>query len=720
MNADTQDSNTENGSACCEHTGGGSGFEAMYGENAFTLKEMKKRLPEDAYQSMVATIEQGAPLDASVADTVAQAMQEWALDRGATHFAHWFHPLTGSTAEKHDSFMSPSGHGTATIKLRGKDLIQGEPDASSFPGGGLRATFEARGYTAWDPTSPAFIVENENGCYLAIPTAFISWTGESLDHKTPLLRSIDALDKQARRVLELFGDATSKVFTTVGTEQEYFLIDEGFFNERPDLVICGRTLLGAKPPKGQELDDHYFGRISTRILACMLDAEQRLYRLGIPIKTRHNEVAPSQYEIAPTFADSNLAADHQQLIMHTLREAAREHGLRCLLHEKPFAGINGSGKHNNWSMSTDADVNLLDPGDTPHDNERFLFFCAAVVLAVYRHQDLLRISVASAANDHRLGANEAPPAILSVFLGKELRSIFDALAKGDRAVGEEGGILGLGSTVLPNLPRHSGDRNRTSPFAFTGNKFEFRAVGSSQSISFPNVVLNLAVSEALDDMAGELEERMAAGEGLDSAALSIVSKVAAGAHPILFEGDNYTDEWHKEAEERGLLNLRDTVDAVAKLASPKNVALFQKYDVFSERELKSRLEVMLEQYETHIGIEASTLLTLARTAVMPAAVSYLHELVDTVEKGGRWLDLGGVRATANQVSATIDKLAAGIEELSSLAECHADSPAEGAAHARDKVIPAMDAVRQAADRLEQLVPGSLWTLPTYTEMLFLH
>ena len=698
-----------------------SEFEEMYGNKAFTLKTMKERLPSDVYDHMVATVEHGAPLDSSVADVVAEAMKDWALEHGATHFAHWFHPLTGNTAEKHDSFMSPTGSGTAKISLRGKELIQGEPDASSFPGGGLRATFEARGYTAWDPASPAFIVENENGCYLAIPTAFISWTGEALDHKVPLLRSIDSLDAQARRALGLFGVSCSKVFTTVGTEQEYFLVDEEFYNSRPDLIVCGRTVLGAKPPKGQELDDHYFGRVSTRILSCMLDAEHRLYELGIPIKTRHNEVAPSQYEIAPTFADANLAADHQQLIMHTLRETAREHGLRCLLHEKPFAGINGSGKHNNWSMSTNTQLNLLDPGETPAENERFLFFCAAVIKAVYRHQDILRTSVASAANDHRLGANEAPPAIISIFLGDELSKIFGALANGKKAVGTGGGVLGLGAKGLPDLPRHSGDRNRTSPFAFTGNKFEFRAVGSSQSVSFPNVVLNVAVAEALDEMSTELEAQLAKGETLQNAVWTVVGQAAAEAQTILFEGDNYTEDWHREAEERGLLNLRDTVAAVSTLVSDKNTELFERYGVFTPRELHSRQEVMFEQYETTISIEASTLESIVRTDVLPAALTYLSELVDTATKiNPQWLNPSGVKGTAQAVGDAINDLVPALDRLRELREQHHDDAGEGAKYMRDQVIPAMDAVRAEADKLEQLVPSSLWPLPTYLDMLFLH
>ncbi|MFB3133020.1 MAG: glutamine synthetase III, partial [Rhodothermales bacterium] len=474
-------------------------IEKIFGENTFGLDEMESRLPKSVYQAMLATIERGAPIDPDVAEAVAQAMKEWAIERGASHFTHWFQPLTGYTAEKHDSFITPNEGGGAVAKFSGKDLIQGEPDASSFPSGGLRATFEARGYTAWDPTSPAFIIENSKGSYLAIPTAFASWTGEALDHKIPLLRSMEALNKQALRALKLFGDTTAtKVYPTVGNEQEYFLIDEEFYYRRPDLITCGRTLLGARPPRGQELDDHYFGSINDRVLSCMLEAEKELYRLGVPVKTRHNEVAPSQYEIAPIYENANVAVDHQHLLMLTLQRVARKYGLVCLLHEKPFAGINGSGKHNNWSMATNTGLNLLDPGETPHDNAQFLFFCVAVVRAVYKHQDLLRISVATAANDHRLGANEAPPAIMSVFLGEQLEHIFEQLTEGPAKESKQGGFLGLGVPSLPHLPRHASDRNRTSPFAFTGNKFEFRSIGSSQTVSFPNVVLNVIVAEALD------------------------------------------------------------------------------------------------------------------------------------------------------------------------------------------------------------------------------
>ncbi len=693
-------------------------IEKIFGEKTFGLDEMKSRLPEDIFERMKATIEHSEPIDADVADVVAKAMKEWAIEHGASHFTHWFQPLTGSTAEKHDSFITPNKGGGAIAKFSGKDLIQGEPDASSFPGGGLRATFEARGYTAWDPSSPAFIVDNPNGSYLAIPTAFASWTGEALDHKIPLLRSMEALNKQALRVLQLFGDKeTKKVYTTVGNEQEYFLIDEQFYYRRPDLVTTGRTLFGARPAKGQELDDHYFGTIPERVLSYMLDVEKELYRLGVPVKTRHNEVAPSQYEIAPIYENSNVAADHQQLLMLTLQGIARKYGLVCLLHEKPFAGVNGSGKHNNWSMATDTGHNLLEPGDTPHDNAQFLFFCAAVVLAVHRHQDLLRVSVATAGNDHRLGANEAPPAIMSVFLGEQLEHIFEQLTEGPATESKHGGFLDLGVPHLPDLPRHAGDRNRTSPFAFTGNKFEFRAVGSDQTVSVANMVLNVIVAEALDIMGTKLEAQLAGKDAsdeevLEAAVAEVLREVVVDAKPIIFGGDNYTDEWHAEAEARGLLNLRTTLDALDTLTDEKNVHLLEKYDVLNERELESRHEIMVEQYFLTINIEAETTEAIARTMVLPAAVRYLGELAAAVEYSS------GVRKTATAVGAMIDTLETAIEALITQNKHREDTLEDNAQHMRNNVIPAMEAVRHAADDLERAVPHDLWPLPTYREILF--
>ncbi|NND72947.1 MAG: glutamine synthetase type III [Rhodothermales bacterium] len=698
--------------------------EKIFGENTFGLEEMQSRLPKSVFKSIIATIEHGEVIDAGIADTVALAMKEWAVERGATHFTHWFQPLTGSTAEKHDSFITPNKGGGAIAQFSGTDLIQGEPDASSFPSGGLRATFEARGYTAWDPTSPAFIIENKKGSYLAIPTAFASWTGVALDHKIPLLRSMEALDKQARRVLELFDvKGVTKVMSTVGCEQEYFLIDEEYFYRRPDLMSTGRTVLGAKPPRGQQLDDHYFGSIPDRVLTCMLEAEKELYRLGVPVKTRHNEVAPSQYEIAPIFETSNIAADHQQLTMHILQRVARHHGLVCLLHEKPFAGINGSGKHNNWSIGTSNGMNLLEPGDNPHDNMQFLFFCTAVIRAVYKHQDLLRLSVASAGNDHRLGANEAPPAIMSVFLGDQLEDVFEQLTKGPAKSSKQAGLLGLGVPSLPDIPLHAGDRNRTSPFAFTGNKFEFRAVGSAQTVSFVNAVLNTIVAESLDEMAGMLEKKLDGKRGiknLEAAVGDVLRSVIKQSKKIIFGGDNYADSWHEEAEKRGLLNLKTTVDALAKLNDSKNVKLFKKYGVLSPTEVESRFEIWFEQYVMRLLIEAETTLTMARTMVLPAAVHYFTEMSEAVASGTRLkIKNTGLRKAAGDLGKLIEDLQSAIVKLdkasSSISDGHIDTQA---LYCRDKVLPAMQLVRAACDKLELVVAESSWPLPTYREMLF--
>jgi glutamine synthetase len=697
--------------------------ENIFGENTFGLEAMKSRLPESTYESILATIEEGESLDPEVANTVAIAMKEWAVEKGATHYTHWFQPLTGRTAEKHDSFITPNEGGGAMAEFSGDDLIQGEPDASSFPNGGVRPTFEARGYTAWDPTSPAFIVENPKGTYLAIPTAFASWAGEALDFKTPLLRSMQALDEQARDVLELFGeDDVTRVYSTVGNEQEYFLIDEEYYYRRPDLVSAGRTLVGAEPPKGQELDDHYFGTIPERILSCMLEVERELYRLGVPVKTRHNEVAPSQYEIAPIFENANIAADHQQLVMIVLQKVARRHGLVCLLHEKPFAGVNGSGKHNNWSISTNTGLNLLEPGDTPHNNVRFLFFCAAVIRAVYKHQDLLLASIASAGNDHRLGANEAPPAIISMFLGDQMTGIFEQIANGETVSSEDDGLLGLGVDTVPKLPKHAGDRNRTSPFAFTGNKFEFRAVGSAVSVSLCNTVLNTIVAESLDEMGTMLKDELdgdRSEEALEEAVGEVVGEVYDEAQDIVFNGDNYSAEWEEEAGERGLLNIPDALDALNTLPDSKNTALFEKYDVLSERETKSRHEVFVEQYFLTVNIEAETTESIARTMILPAAVEYLRELTATAEQSGALdLDVGGVSETAEEVTEQVNALRTAIDELSAQNEHAEDSVAANAEHMKDDVIPAMQSVREAADALERVVPDDEWPLPTYREMLF--
>jgi glutamine synthetase len=693
----------------------------IFGEHTFNIEVMRQKLPKEVLQSLLDTIDKGKPLDPQLADVVALAMKEWAVEHGATHFTHWFQPLTGLTAEKHDSFVTPNAGGGAVAKFSGKDLIQGEPDASSFPSGGIRATFEARGYTAWDPTSPAFVMKNHHGATLCIPTAFASWTGEALDHKIPLLRSMEALSQQALRALALF-EVTNvhKVYTTVGSEQEYFLIDEEFFYRCPDLVTTGRTLFGAKPPRGQELEDHYFGSIPERVLAYMTDVEYQLYRLGVPVKTRHNEVAPGQYEIAPIFENSNLAADHQQMMMQIMRNTARKYGLVCLLHEKPFAGINGSGKHNNWSMSTDTGMNLLDPGETPHDNMQFLFFCAAVIKAVDEYQDLLRASVAAAANDHRLGANEAPPAIISIFLGDQLTDIFNQIEKGKPESSKTKDLLGLGSPVLPHLPRHAGDRNRTSPFAFTGNKFEFRAVGASQSISFPNTVLNTIVAAAIDELAGAVEANLKAKMPFESALHAVLKEVINKHKRIIFNGDGYTEEWQKEAEKRGLFNLRNTLDAVERLHEARNLKLFEKYHVLNERELEARAEIMFDQYFKTVNIEAETSAMMAQTMILPAAVRHLHDLAATVnqaKQGG--VNPAGVAKTLSEVNGFIDDFKTALDRLLAVnADLGGDTVHEKAYHMRDKVLPAMNAVRAIAAKLEKALPDDYWPLPVYSEMLF--
>lgn len=687
----------------------------VFATDVLTLEELRQRLSKPVWKSLAATIDRGAVVDPSIAETVALAMKTWAMEKGATHYTHWFQPLTGSTAEKHESFVTPTADGSAISQFTGRELIQGEPDASSFPSGGLRATFEARGYTAWDPTSPAFIMRHGNGATLCIPTAFASWTGEALDHKTPLLRSMVCLNEAASNALKLFDiDDFSRVESTCGVEQEYFLVDEQFFLRRTDLALTGRTLFGAKPPRGQELEDHYFGSIPDRVLTYMTDCEHQLYALGIPVKTRHNEVAPGQYEIAPIFEQSNIAADHQQLVMQILRNTARRYGLVCLMHEKPFAGINGSGKHLNWSMATDTGHNLLEPGDTPHENMQFLFFCAAMIKAVDRHQDLLRACVASASNDHRLGANEAPPAIMSIFLGEQLTDIFDRIVSGKGGSSKKSGLLGLGTPVLPHLPRHAGDRNRTSPFAFTGNKFEFRAVGSSQSVSFGITVLNTIAAESIKELASTIESKMKKKQSFEAALVDVLKETWTKHARIVFNGDGYSATWHKEAEKRGLLNLRTAVDAIDQLVVVKNVALFSSAGVLSERELEARQEVLFDQYFKTINIEAETTEWMGRTQLLPAALEYLGDLASTNIEDSRALD-----RTIGQVAAAADTLSDALEELSvQNQELGGDSVHEKSHHMRDNVLPAMTHVRTAADALERLVPSKLWPLPGYREMLF--
>ena len=681
----------------------------LFGANVFSVAVQRDRLPGDVFEKLQATMRDGAALDPSLADAVAEAMKEWALEKGATHYTHMFQPLTGSTAEKHDSFFEPAGEGSSLAGFSGKELIQGEPDASSFPTGGVRATFEARGYTAWDPTSPAFILENPNGALLCIPTAFASWTGEALDAKIPLLRSMDALSRSAVRALKLLGDEqTQRVFTTVGPEQEYFLIDEQYFYERPDLIATGRTLFGAKPPKGHELDDHYFGSIPERVLACMLETELELRKLGIPVKTRHNEVAPAQYEIAPIFESSNVGSDHQQLLMQVLENVARRYGLVCLLHEKPFAGVNGSGKHNNWSMATDGGSNLLDPGDTPSENIHFLFFCAAVIQAVNKHQGLLRASVANIGQDHRLGANEAPPAIISIFLGAELEKTFDAIASGEGDPNTPASFLDLGAEVLPPLPLHGGDRNRTSPFAFTGNKFEFRALGLSMSLAFPNTVLNTIAAEAIDDLSDKLDAKLSGGMGMPEAVIEVVKESYGANKAVCFGGDNYSDEWHAEAEQRGLKNLRTTPDALPEVVSDSTVAAFEKYSVLSKRELESRFDVWVEQYAMRANIEAEESYAIAQTMILPAGLRQLALIGEA-----------GVSALDGETRELVDEL---VSTLGTLKDANDYPDMEGldwAVYARDRQLAAMADVREAADKLESVVADDLWPLPKYEEMLFI-
>jgi glutamine synthetase len=681
-----------------------------FGINVFDVSEQKDRLPADAFEKLQATIAGGETLDAELADAVAEAMMAWALENGATHYTHMFQPLTGSTAEKHDSFFEPSGEGKMLAGFSGKELIQGEPDASSFPTGGLRATFEARGYTAWDPTSPAFILENPNGTLLGIPTAFASWTGEALDAKIPLLRSMDALSRSAIKALRLLGDEESQhVFTTVGPEQEYFLIDEQYFFERPDLISTGRTLFGAKPPKGHELDDHYFGSIPERVLAFMMESELEMKKLGIPVKTRHNEVAPAQYEIAPMFENSNVGSDHQQLLMQTLESVARRYGLVCLLHEKPFAGVNGSGKHNNWSMGTDAGSNLLNPGDSPEDNIHFLFFCTAVIQAVNKHQGLLRASVANIGQDHRLGANEAPTAIISIFLGAELEKVFEAIATGEGDPNTPASFLDLGTTVLPKLPLDGGDRNRTSPFAFTGNKFEFRALGSSMSLAFPNTVLNTIAAEAIDELADRLQAKLDAGTAMPEAVIEIVKDSYLANKDVCFGGDNYSEAWHAEAERRGLKNLRTTPDALPEVVAPDTVTAFEKYSVLNERELHSRYDVWLEQYAIRANIEAEESFSIAQTMLLPAGLRQLALIGEA-----------GVSSLEGEVRELVDELVAALGELKTANAYPEDLEGlELATYARDKQLAAMVKVREAADKLERVVADDFWPLPKYEEMLFI-
>jgi glutamine synthetase len=692
-----------------------------FGSLVFNDDVQRSRLPKPVYQALRRTITRGEAMSLPVADAVASAIKDWAVEHGATHYTHWFQPMTGLTAEKHDSFYAPSADGKAVAEFSGKELIKGEPDASSFPSGGMRSTFEARGYTAWDPTSPPWLLVSPNGATLVIPTAFVSWTGEALDKKTPLLRSMEALSIQAVRILKLFGSKAERVVATCGPEQEYFLIDRHFFFARPDLTLTGRTLFGAKPPKGQEMEDQYFGHIPERVLAFMMDVEQELYKVGVPVKTRHNEVAPSQYEVAPIFENANVATDHQMMMMEVMKRVAPRYGLACLLHEKPFAGVNGSGKHLNWSIADDLGNNLLNPGDTPHDNIQFLVFCSAVLRAVDKFQGLLRMSIAFAGNDHRLGANEAPPAIISVFLGDMLTDIFEQIEKGGATGTKQGGILHTGVSVLPQLPRDAGDRNRTSPFAFTGNKFEFRAVGSSQSIAFPNICLNLAVAESLDAIATEIENAVASGEKLEDAISKRLTRLIKEHKRIVFNGNGYSQEWQDEAAKRGLLNHRNTVDALPELVKPEVLKTFDKYKVLNEREVRARYEIALEQYNKVVNIEGLSMIQMAQRYILPAALEYQRRVAESVTA----TKAAGVVCAEGK--SLLDELCAlgcdfrkKTEVLQNALDHSATESAEAhAKHYRDKVVPAMAALREAGDKLEALIPHDVWPLPTYREMLFL-
>jgi glutamine synthetase len=691
----------------------------VFGSNVFTKSVMRQRLPKSVYKSVIATIEKGATLDPSVGDAVASAMKDWALEKGATHYAHVFYPLTNLTAEKHDSFLEPVADGSTLAEFAGKTLIQGEPDASSFPSGGLRNTFEARGYTGWDVTSPAYVLENPNGNTLCIPTIFVSMTGEALDHKTPLLRSQQSMGAHAERILKLFGHVDpDHVVSFCGAEQEYFLIDRHFFLARPDLLNSGRTLFGSKPPKGQEFDDHYFGAIPERVLGFMMDTERELFKLGIPAKTRHNEVAPGQFEIAPMFERANIAADHQQLLMTTFKTIAKKHGMECLFHEKPFSGVNGSGKHVNFSLGNSELGSLLVPGDTPHENAQFLVFCAAVIRAVHKYGGLLRVSVASATNDHRLGANEAPPAIISIFLGDQLADVFEQIAKGAATSSKGKGTMIIGVDTLPHLPTDPGDRNRTSPFAFTGNRFEFRAPGSGQSVAGPMVTINTIMAEALDHCATVLEKAVEDGDDFDHAVQLLLTDIITEHGAVVFNGDGYSDNWQIEAAERGLPNLKTTLDALPELIKPESLALFEKYRVFNDREMHSRYEIGLEQYALTIHVEAKLALELGSTVILPAAIRYQTEVAQNVAT----LKAAGVEpstALLEEVSAPIADLVSALADLKKGLEDHAGSSAMDEASHAQSLLPAMDAVRAAADSLESLVADDLWPLPTYQEMLYI-
>lgn len=692
----------------------------IFGQNVFTQDVMRERLPKAVYKNLKKTIDEGLPLDPAIADVVATAMKEWAVERGATHFTHWFQPMTGVTAEKHDSFITPS-EGGIVMDFSGKELVKGEPDASSFPSGGLRATFEARGYTAWDCTSPAFLKEEADVITLCIPTAFCSYTGEALDKKTPLLRSMEALSTQAVRILRLFGNQTAtKVTSTVGPEQEYFLVDKSYFLDRLDLMMAGRTLFGAMPPKGQEMEDHYFGTIKERVVSYMKEVNTELWKLGVTAKTQHNEVAPGQFEVAPIFETTNIATDHNQLVMDVLKRVAIRHDMVCLLHEKPFAGVNGSGKHNNWSMSSNDGQNLLDPGKTPHENAQFLTFLMATIKAVDEYAGLLRVSCASAGNDHRLGANEAPPAIISVFLGEQLSEILEQIEKGATKTSKSGAEIKIGVTTLPALPKDTTDRNRTSPFAFTGNRFEFRMLGSSFSIAGPNVIINTIIADTLKQFADKLEKSKNFSADLEK----LLQETAKKHKRIVFNGNNYSDEWVKEAKKRGLPNIPNTPEALRELVKKEAVELFVAHKVFSEKEIHSRYEIMVEQYVKTLNIEALTMIDMAKQSIMPAATSFATEVAQSISAVAAVSDKIDVSAQKELLEAISNNLSSmnknvkALEEVLESALNISDVDAQAVAF-REKVFAKMLDLRANGDALEKIISKDFWPLPTYAEMLFI-
>ena len=695
-------------------------IEQVFGKDVFNDEVMKAKLPKDVYKSWKKTLESGADLDIEIANVVAHAMKEWALEHGATHYTHWFQPMTGVTAEKHDSFLSPASESKPVLEFSGKELIKGEPDASSFPSGGLRATFEARGYTAWDCTSPAFLQEDAAGVTLCIPTAFCSYTGEALDKKTPLLRSMEALSKQAVRILKLFGyDDVKKVSCSVGPEQEYFLVDREKYLQRKDLIFSGRTLFGAPAPKGQELDDHYFGAIKERIAAFMKDLNIELWKLGILSKTQHNEVAPAQHEMAPIFSTANIATDHNQLVMEIMKKVAKRHNLECLLHEKPFAGVNGSGKHNNWSIVTDTGINLLDPGKEPHNNTKFLLFLAAIIKAVDENAELLRLSASNPGNDHRLGANEAPPAIISIFLGKQLEDIIEQIVKGDVSSSIQGSKLDTGVHVLPVLKKDATDRNRTSPFAFTGNKFEFRMVGSSMSISGCNFTLNTIVADVLQDFADELEK----ASDFDSAVQELIKRTVTEHQRVIFNGDGYSDEWVAEAEKRGLPNVKSMVEAIPYLASEKSVKVFERQNVLTKTELESRVEINYEAYSKTINIEAKTMIDMAGKQFIPAIIQYVTSLADSINSIVAACPDADVSVQTELLTKCSSLLAEAQKALSKLEQVTAEAATkelgkEQATYFKDVVFTTMSALRAPIDELEMIVDQDFWPVPTYGDLLF--